>query len=613
MRDELLSYYERELTFVRQMGAEFAQKYPKIASRLLLEPDRCEDPHVERLLEGFALLAARVHLKIDDEFPEITQALLNVVYPHFVRPVPSMTVVQFHLDPEQGKLATGYAVPRGSLLYSKPVEGVPLKFRTCHDVTLWPVQATKAEWTTPDRLQPAVRAAQGVGVVRVELECLPDVTFDALEMDRLRFYLNGESNLIHTLYELLCNNCAEILIRARDGSDQPKTVSLTRDHLQPVGFSQQDAILPYPRRSFLGYRLLQEYFSFPEGFFFLDLKGMQPVWSAGFKDKVELIFLISRFERAERQQNLELGLSSKTFRLGCSPAINLFPQTAEPILLDRTRFQYAVTPDVRRQSYLETFSIEEVVGTSGRSQELVRFEPLFSYKHSNTLEKGKAYWYASRRASNKPDDHGTEVDLALVDLAGNPAYPDVETLTVRLSCTNRDLPSRVPFGSEDGDFELEGATAISRIVALRKPTPTLRPPLRRDAFWPMISQLSLNYLSLVDEGKEALQEILRLYNFTGSVHSERQIEGISRLSSRRHFARVLSENGISLVRGTRVEVEFDEDQFVGGGTFLFAAVMERFLAHYVSMNSFSQLVARTLQRKEVMREWQPRSGEKVLL
>jgi type VI secretion system protein ImpG len=613
LRDELLSYYERELTFLRQMGAEFADKYPKIASRLLLESDRCEDPHVERLLEGFALLAARVHLKIDDEFPEITQALLNIVYPHFIRPIPSMTVVQFDLDPEQGKLSTGYPVPRGSLLYSKPVEGVPLKFQTCHDLTLWPVETTLAEWKTPDRLQPAVRAAQGVAAVRVELQCLPDVTFDALEMDRLRFYLSGESNLVHTLYELLCNNCSEILVRARDGSDQPKTIALSRDQLQPVGFSHREALLPYPKRSFVGYRLLQEYFAFPEGFFFFDLKGLLPVWNAGFKDKVELIFLISRFERPERQQTLELGLSAKTFRLGCTPAVNLFPQTAEPILLDRTRFQYAVTPDVRRQAYLETFSIDEVVGASARSHELVAFEPLFSYKHSNTLEKGKAFWYASRRASNKADDQGTEVDLALMDLSGSPAFPDADTLTVRLTCTNRDLPSRVPFGSEDGDFELEGATAISRIIALRKPTPTLRPPLRRDAFWPMISQLSLNYLSLVDEGKNALQELLRLYNFTGSVHSERQIEGISRLSSRRHFARVLSENGISLVRGTRVEIEFDEDQFVGGGTFLFAAVVERFLGHYVSMNSFSQLVARTLQRKEVMREWPPRSGEKVLL
>jgi type VI secretion system protein ImpG len=613
LREELLSYYERELTFLRQMGAEFAEKYPKIASRLLLEADRCEDPHVERLLEGFALLAARVHLKIDDDFPEITQALLNIVYPHFIRPIPSMTVVQFHLDPEQGKLTTGYRVPRGSLLYSKPVEGVPLKFRTCHETTLWPVQATHAEWRTPDRLQPAVRSSQAVAAVRVELQCLPDVTFDALELDRLRFYLSGESNLVHTLYELLFNNCTEILVRARDGSDQPKTVSLPGDQIEQVGLSKNEALLPYPGRSFIGYRLLQEYFAFPEGFFFVDLKGLLPVWNQGFKDKVELIFLLSRFERPERQQTLELGLSAKTFRLGCSPAVNLFPQSAEPILLDRTRFQYAVVPDVRRQPYLEAFSVDEVVGSSARQQDITKFEPLFSYRHSNTLEKGKAYWYASRRASNKPDDHGTEVDLALVDLAGNPAYPDVDTLTVRITCTNRDLPSRVPFGSEEGDFEMEGATAISRIVSLRKPTPTLRPPLRRDAFWPMISQLSLNYLSLVEEGKEALQELLRLYNFTGSVHSERQIEGISRLSSRRHFARVVSEHGISLVRGTQVSIEFDEDQFVGGGTFLFASVVERFLGHYVSMNSFSQLVARTLQRKEVMREWQPRSGERVLL
>ena len=189
----------------------------------------------------------------------------------------------------------------------------------------------------------------------------------------------------------------------------------------------------------------------------------------------------------------------------------------------------------------------------------------------------------------------------------------MEALTVRTTCTNRDLPSRLPFGNEAGDFELEGAAPVKRIVALLKPTATLRPPLGKDALWRLISQLSLNYLSLVEEGREALQEILRLYNFTGSTYSEKQIDGIARLDSRRHFARVVSENGMTFARGTRVEMEFDEEQFVGGGVYLFAAVLERFLGLYVSMNSFSQLVARTRQRKEVLKQWPPRAGRKILL
>lgn len=186
MRNELRDYYESELTFLRQVGAEFADKYPKIASRLLLESDRCEDPHVERMLEAFALLAARVHLRIDDDFPQITESLLNILYPHYLRPVPSMTVAQFHTDPESGKLTSALKIPKGTVLYSKPVEGVPCKFRTSYDTTLWPFKLSQAQWMTPDRIRPSLRASEAA-VLRVELECFPDVSFEKLDVETLSF------------------------------------------------------------------------------------------------------------------------------------------------------------------------------------------------------------------------------------------------------------------------------------------------------------------------------------------------------------------------------------------------------------------------------------------
>src|SRR5215469_385434 len=374
MREELLTYYEEELTYLRRMGAEFARKYPKIASRLQLEPERCEDPHVERLLEGFALLAARVHLKIDDDFPQITNALLATVYPHFLRPIPSMSIAELALDPEQGKPSTGTPVPRGTLLYSREVEGVPCKFRTCYDVTLWPLNVVEANWTTPDRLSPPVRVADTVGVVRLVLRCNPDVTFDKLGARSLRFYLNGETNLVHTLYELLCNNCTQIMVR--DLSQRGKApLLLDASRLIPAGFGENEGMLPFSRRSFQGYQLLQEYFLFPEKFFFLDLHGMDELGAAGCKDHVEVLFLISRFERQDRSQLLEVGLSSASFRLGCTPIVNLFPQTAEPILLDKKSFQYPVVPDVRRQHVMEVFSLEEVLATRSETQEIEKYEP----------------------------------------------------------------------------------------------------------------------------------------------------------------------------------------------------------------------------------------------
>jgi type VI secretion system protein ImpG len=608
MRDDLLDYYERELTFLRQMGAEFAAKYPKVASRLLLEPDRCEDPHVERMVEAFAFLAARVHLKIDDEFPEITEALLGILYPHYIRPVPSMSVVEFHLDPEQGKLTTGLKIPRGSLLYSRPVDGVPCRFRTCYDTTLWPVTVAEAQWRTPDRIQ-QLKAPEAAAVLRAELRCLSDVAFSKLDMGSLRFYLNGESNLTHTLYELLLNNCTGIVLR--DPAKPQRAVRLGPKSLRAAGFAEDEAMLPYSRRSFTGYRLLQEYFAFPEKFLFLEVDGLEQL--AGFDKSVEILFLISEFERADRQQMLELGVSAKTLRPDCAPIVNLFEHTAEPILVDQLRHEYPVVPDVRRRRALEIFSIDEVVSANPRTQEVIRYEPFYSYRHATVSEKKHTFWHATRRASGKRGDEGTDMYLTLVDLEGLAARPGADAVTVRCTCTNRDLPSRLPFGSETGDFELDGTPSVTRIVTLKKPTPTLRPPVGKSALWRLISQLSLNYLSLVSEGKEALQEILRLYNFTDSVYLEKQIQGIRELASRRHFARVVSEGGIAFVRGTKVEVLFDEEQFVGGGVYLFASVLEHFLGRYVSMNSFSQLAARTLQRKEALREWPPRAGEAILL
>ncbi|MCC7174059.1 MAG: type VI secretion system baseplate subunit TssF [Bryobacterales bacterium] len=613
MRDELLAYYERELTFLRQMGADFAEKYPKIASRLLLEADRCEDPHVERLVEAFAFLAARVHLKIDDEFPEISEALLGILYPHYVRPIPSMTVVEFSLDPEQGKLTSAMPVPRGSMLYSRPVDGVPCRFQTCFETTLCPVTVSEAQWRTPDRLNPPLRAPDAAAACRVELTCYPEVTFEKLELDSLRFYLNGESNLIHTLYELFSSRCRRIVIRDLTPNSRRPPVVLGPGDWRPLGFGEEHAVLPYPRRAFAGYRLLQEYFAFPEKFFFFDLCGLDKVRAAGFGEKIEVLFLIAPFERSERQQALEVGVSAKTLRLNCSPAANLFPLTAEPMLLDQTKYEYQVVPDARRRNALEIFSVDQVLSSNPQTQEIRYYEPFFSYRHSAPQERKQAFWSATRRPSGRMNDDGTEIWLWLADLSGRPARPDADSLTVRCTCTNRDLPAKLPFGRERGDFELEGAAAIHRIVALRKPTPTLRPPMGKRLLWRLVSQLSLNYLSLVEEGREALQEILRLYNFSESGFLDKQIAGIVHVAARKHFARVVSEGGISFVRGNLVEMELDEDQFVGGGAYLFAAVLEYFLGLYVSMNSFSQLAVRTTQRREALNQWPPRAGHAILL
>jgi len=616
VRDELLGYYERELTFFRHMGAEFAERYPKVASRLLLEPSRCEDPHVERLIEATAFLAARIHLKLDDEFPELSESLLTVLYPHFIRPIPSMSVVQFHLDPEQGKLTSGLAIPRETMLYSKPVEGCPCKFRTGYDTTIWPLNVSDVRWITPDRLSPPLRTQESaVAAMRLELSCLPDVDFTKIAIPSLRFYLNGESQFIHTLYELLCNNCVEIQVRDLTPNSRKPPIRLAPTNLVPVGFKPSEAMLPYPSNSFTGYRLLQEYFTFPEKFFFLDLKGLEALGRSGFGPRVEVVFLIGRYELPDRQQALELNVTAKTLALNCSPIINLFPVSAEPILLDHARFEYPVVPDVRRQLALEVFSIDEVGAIDRDSHEVVPFRPFYRFRHASASKEGAetTFWSSSRRPSVRRNDEGTEVYLTLLDLSGRPTHPDFDTFNVHCTCSNRDLAHRLPLGNPMGDFEIEGLPALKRSVALRKPTVPVRPPWGKGILWRLISHLSLNYLSLVEEGKTAFQEMLRLYNFVDSPSLEKQIDGVAELTSKRHFARVVSEEGIGFVRGRQVNIVFDEEQYVGGGVYLFASVIEHFLGLYASLNSFSQLTAHTRQRKEPLRKWQPRAGQAILL
>ena len=613
MRDDLLLYYERELDHLRKMAVQFAEKNPKVASRLVLEPSKCEDPHVERLLEAFAFLAARVHLKIDDEFPEITEALLAVVYPQLTRPIPSMSIAEFELDPEKGKLTSGLKIDRGSVLHSRTVSGVPCTFRTCYDTTLWPVSVTAGEWKPPSRLQPPVKTSDSSGAIRLELRCAPDLGFQNLKIEQLRFYLEGEGGFINSLYELLCCKLNRILVRDPTPGSKIAPITLPASALRPVGFSEDEGMVPYSRRSFVGHHLLMEYFAFPEKFFFVDLTGLVAVWSAGFKQAVEFVFLISDVEGEERRQRLELELSKKTFRLGCSPIVNLFTQVAEPIQLNQRRYEYPVVPDVRRPYATEVFSVDAVNGINTATQHITAYESFYSLRHSARSGKQQSLWLARRRPSVRPNDEGTDMFLSLVDLSMQPVHPDANILSLRTTCTNRDLPSRLPFGNEDGDFELEGATSLKRVVALRKPTHSFRPASGKGALWRLISHLSLNYLSLVQEGAESLREILRLYDIGRTAYSQNVIDSIMQVNSRPHFARVSSENGITFARGMRVQLELDEEQFVGSGAYLFASVLERFLGLSASLNSFTQLVVTTPQRKESLHEWQPRAGRKILV
>jgi len=602
MADELLPYYQEELLFVRQVGAEFAAKYPKIASRLLLEPDKCEDPHVERMIQAFAFLAARVRHKLDDDFPEITDSLLSVLYPHYVAPIPSMAIAQFVVDPQRGKLTQAHRIPRGARLYSPPVGGAPCRFRTAYPVDLWPIEVTSARIDAADGLG---ASAGAVSVIRLGLRCI-GTTLAELGVSELRFFLQGEGHQVYPLYELLFNHVPEVQLRPGPRQRGISPIRLRPSSIRPVGFAADEGLLPYSPRSFLGYRLLHEYFAFPEKFLFFDLGGLERAVQAGFKEELEVLLFLDHMPKLAEH------IRPSMFRLGCVPVVNLFQQLAEPIRLSQTQAEYRVVA-VGRPDATEIYAVDSVVSTSPDRPDPTVYQPFYSFKHAVDLEQQRTFWYATRRPSDRKGDAGTEVYLSLVDLDFTPTVPPEETLTLHVTCTNRDLPARLPFGGERGELELEAAAPISKIVCLTKPTSTIRPPLGDRAQWRVISHLSLNYLSIADGGREPLQEILRLYDFSNSPVIREQINGIVDVSSRRVVGRPTSMPWNGFCRGLEVTIAFDEDKYVGVGLFLFASVLEKFLGLYASLNSFTQLVARTRQRKEPMKRWPPRAGEQILL
>lgn len=622
MSEDLLPYYNSELAYIRHTGDDFAKSYPKIAQRLRLNAPVGEDPHVERLIEAFAFLTARVHKKIDDDFPEIAQSFVEVVAPQYLAPIPSMTIVQFHLDRSAGKLTAAYELPRHSVLESEPVGGLACQFRTAYPVTLWPLTLQTAELNGPPFTAPRTPvSAAAKSVLRLKLQCdNKDLSIGDLGVDRLRFYLTGQRHYVHQLYELIFNNTLGVAVAAGSGDPQPRFLSA--NCLQTVGFEEDEELLPRTAQTGRCYQLLNEYFALPEKFLFIDIVGLEDAWKAGEGQTTELYLYLDC-----SCDELEQYVSTDMFRMGCTPAVNLFSHTAEPIALTHEKSEYQVVPDARQPSALEIFSIDRVTmaDQEGPQDDL---EPLYSHRHGVDDGDGRKYWHGSRRQGRRTpnqDDDGTDLFLTFTDTTFNPDTAGGTVLTLETTCLNRDLPGKLPFGGGRPGFRLQQGGPIRAIECLTAPTLTQRPQWQHMEAWRLISTMSLNHLSITGgaKGAEALREILKVYE-TGDVsHGSFPYDGILSIDSRRAVGRIdafrnlprLSgaQGGVEpgFCRGLEITLELDEDRFVGAGMFLFATVIERFFALYASVNSFSKLVLKTKQRKE-LRRWSPRSGEKIL-
>jgi type VI secretion system protein ImpG len=608
MSAELLEFYERELSYIRRLAGQFAEEHPKIAERLRLGKEGSVDPHVERLLEGFAYLTARVRQKLDDEFPEITESLLGVLYPHYQAPLPSMAIAQLDLDPDQKELTEGHSVPRNTMLETDSIDGEPCRFRTCYSATLWPIDVEAATLSRPPFKAPAAPIAdRAVALLRLSLRCRSDkMTFPELKLDSLRFFLKGQAQHIYRLYELIFNNTLGVAVAASPQASE--ATLLPKSCLTAVGFERDEGLLPYSARSFLGHRLLSEYFAFPEKFLFVDIAGLTGRFPPKLGNRLELFFYLDR-----TTPELEPNVSADTFRLGCVPIVNLYRQRAEPIQLTQTEYEYRVVPDARRPLAHEIYTVDRVTASTPDAQQ-VDYQPFFSVKHAGNPPD--RYWHASRRAAERGDgkaDRGTEVFVSFVNLELLPSTAGGSTVDIETTCLNRDLPLRLPFGGDQPRLQIsEGGGLVGRITCLTPPTPTLRPAMKRGLLWRLISHLSLNYLSLVEsgDGAEALREILKLYNFTNSAETEKAIAGLVGVSGRRIVGRA---GGGAFCRGIEITLVFDEEKYTTSGLYLFASVLERFLGLYCTVNSFSKLVVRTKGGEGVLKEWPPRLGERVLI
>ena len=656
----LHDYYTEELKALRVQAEGFAKLHPDMAPELGLPPAQKRDPHVERTLEGVAFLAGRIRARIDDDFPELTQALFGVLYPHLLNPIPPMAVVQ--LNPRDPSNDTVTRVPRHDIKLTATVSGVECSFRNGYPVELWPVEVVEATVPPPPPFglplseyapnpDPKKDGWAAKAALVLRLRTTGAVPFHELQFPRpappadglppwpvtpppptaLRLFLSAGAET-GALYEHLFNDVGRVVFR------NPHTRKVwradanrrTRTHecLRPVGFAPHEALLPYPPQAFAGYRVLAEYFAYREKFHFVDLCGWDEARRAGVLEGKDVEVLIY-FDR-EVSPTLRRELSAATFRPRCVPVVNLFEHTAEVFPLDERRYEYPVVPAQGQRDSFEVYSIEDVVVQDRNTGARKTYDPFYTFRHGTGTSQ--AYWYARRRPSARTmivagaerQDFGTEVDLCFTDLDFDPHSPAAGRVMIRALCLNRDVPGR-PRGDGGGEVQFKSDGNYGAVAVVRPPTPTRRPPSRTGAYWRLVSHLSLNHLSITaggGEGRDALREYLRLYDFTdrnadeeSDTASQQVVQGLERVDSRPAVEFVRSGGAAGFARGVEIDIHLDADKFETTGAYLFAAVLDEFFRLYVSVNSFTRLKFLTTQRGpgDPVKRFPARTGTRPIL
>ena len=582
-------YYQEELLYLREMGEEFARAYPKLAPFLSRKGN---DPDVERIIEGFAFISGRIRQKLDDELPELTHTLISLLWPHFLRPIPSMSILQF--TPAPNAISEKKVIARGVEVDSVPVDGTPCRFHTCSDVDLYPFTLEDIEVQTT-----------GVGTaLKVNFRLGSGAVMDKLKLDRLRLFLNGELSVCHATYLWFFEYLTRVTVRGDSPEKSAPQIELDKTCVKRVGFDDRDALIPYPVNAFSGYRLLQEYFCLPQKFLFVDVTGLEKAARLPVKERFSITFEFSRpFENHVR-------LNKSNLQLYCAPIINLFQRDSTPIRLKNEKVEYRVMPSGSNSAHFDIFSVDNVTGWMQGTGEKKVYRPFISFDHRARRDELKDTFYRTRLS---PSVVGSDAETyaSFVTASERPQLPGAETISIEMTCTNRQLPEKLRIG------DVRVATGNSPEFALFQNilpcTKSIPPPLEGDMQWMLISNMALNYTSLTNV--DALKVILSAYNFPAFYDkqaariNELRMDGIASINV---APMTLMFNGLP-ARGLRTRLGMKSSKFTNmGDMYLFAAVLNEFFALYASINSFNQLTVKDLERGEEF-QWQPRIGQQPVI
>ena len=644
MDPRLTRLYQDELIHLREMGREFAREHPKIASRLGMEALEVADPYVERLLEGFAFLTARVQLKLEAEQPRLIAQLLDALYPNFLAPVPSMAIMQMGVDLSDPNLARGHVVPRGTTITSLLPRGqnTRCEFRTAMGVTLWPLALVQAQYFSFAPDLPLARLPQArpmKGGLRLRLRCGGGLRFDQLGMQRLGLYISAADDVAYRLHELVLGTALGSLVMPVPGTALPGTPPVASpqpgqqwrgpESILPVGYEADQALLPESLRSFSGHRLLQEVAALPQRLLFFDIDELAPRLAECPCTEVDLVVLFARGD-----PNLEALVDSGSLALFCTPAVNLFERRLDRVSLGPGSWEYHLVPDRTRPMDLEIHSVQSVFGhgqarsASGDDAEGPReFKPLYASRHDQVAD-GHGYYTLRReprRASDRqrqqgarvPSYLGEEVFVSLVDAGHGPYRESLRQLSVNAWVTNRDLPALLPPGSTGGEraWQIDLPGPVSSLQCLRGPTrPVSRQPVGAIG-WKLVSQVTQNHLALGDSPEIAaavLRDSLRLYGAPNDVAWGHQADGLRSLQAHNAVRRLPFAGPLSFGTGTELTLEVDEQAFQGSSAFLMGCLLECYLARQAAINSFTQFTLKSVQRG-VIKAWPPRVGLRPIL